>query len=315
MEYKDYYKILGVAKTASAKDIKATYRRLARKHHPDVNPGNKQAEARFKEINEAYDVLSDPEKRRRYDELGANWSAYQQSGWPPPGGPFGRGRVRVKVGGFEEGDLGGFSEFFRTFFGGGGFGGRGFGGREAGGWSGEDLEGGFGVRPAPSADIEREVELTLEEAVLGTTRTLRGGSARTVEVKIPPGMRDGSRIRVSGEGGKAGGKAGDLYLRVRLARHPRFEVQGDDLVTAATVPLTTAVLGGEVEVATLNGRASVKIPAGTPPERVFRLKGQGLPLQGRQEHGDLLVTVRVKLPSSLSRRERELFEELQRLGH
>jgi curved DNA-binding protein len=303
MEYKDYYKTLGVAKSASAKEIKAAYRRLARKHHPDVNQGNKQAEARFKEINEANDVLSDPEKRRRYDELGANWAAYESAG--PSGAPWGGGRVRVKVGGFDEGDLGGFSEFFRTFF----------GGRSAGGWSyagGEDDD--FAVRRAVNADVERQVDLTLEEAISGAKRTLRGGSARTVEVKIPPGMREGSRIRVLGEGGALAGKAGDLYLRVHLTPHPRFEVQGDDLLTGASVPLTTAVLGGDVEVATLDGRANVKIPPGTPPNRIFRLKGQGLPLQGRNGRGDLLVTVHVTLPTSLSRREREIFEELKRLG-
>ena len=302
MEYKDYYKTLGVAKSASAKEIKAAYRRLARKHHPDVNQGNKQAEARIKAINEAYDVLSDPEKRRRYDELGANWGAYQ-SGWPS-GAPWGGGRVRVKVGGLGEDDLGGFSEFFRTFF----------GGRAASVWGGGDAQDEFDIRSAVGADVEREVELTLAEAVSGAKRTLRGGSARTVEVKIPPGMRDGSRIRVSGEGGAAGGKAGDLYLRVRLARHPRFEVQGDDLSTTVSVPLTTSVLGGDVEVATLEGRATVKIPPGTPSHRVLRLKGQGLPLQGRSGRGDLLVTVRVEVPKTLSGREREIFEELKRLG-
>ncbi len=311
MEYKDYYKILGVPKTATEKEIKAAYRRLARKHHPDVNPGNKQAEARFKEINEANEVLSDTEKRRRYDELGANWASYQSgvpgggrawSGgapWPGAGG----GRVRVKVRNFGGQEFGGFSDFFRTFF----------GGQGAGVWEGDEVEEPFGARPSAGADVEREIELTLDEVVNGAKRTLRGGG-RTVEVKIPPGLREGARVRVPGEGGLAGGKAGDLFLRMRIAPDSRFEVQGDDLVTRAKVPLSTAVLGGEVEVPSLNGRVSVKIPAGTPPERVLRLKGQGLPIQGKSDRGDLLVKVSVSVPTDLSRREKELFEELKRLG-
>jgi curved DNA-binding protein len=302
MEYKDYYKTLGVPKSANEKEIKAAYRRLARKHHPDVNAGNKQAEARFKEIGEAYQVLSDAEKRRQYDELGANWSAYQ-TGWPASAPRAGGGRVRVKVGGLGEDDLGGFSDFFRTFFGGRG-----------GTWGGDSAEDAFGVYEPPGRDVEHAIELTLDEVVRGATRTVRKGAGRTVEVKIPPGLREGSRIRVAGEGGVSGGKSGDLYLRVHLLPHPRFGVQGDDLLASVVVPLTTAVLGGEVEVATLDGRANVKVPAGTPPGRVFRLKGQGLPRQGRGTRGDLLVTAEVSLPKDLSKREREIFEELKGLG-
>jgi curved DNA-binding protein len=305
MEYKDYYKILGVAKNASEKEIKAAYRRLAKKHHPDINPGNKEAEARFKEIGEAYDVLSDKEKRKRYDMLGENWQTFGQR---PQGWPGGQGGVRID---FEDlGGSGGFSEFFRTFFGGGGpgFGGgrTGFG---AGGFPAEEI-------PEP-ADAEGEIELTLDEVLKGTTREVSlAGSKRRVEVKIPPGVRDGSRVRVAGEGGRgAGGRKGDLYLRVRVAPNPSFERHGDDLQTTVRVSLTAAVLGGEAEVPTLDGAIGIKIPPGTPAGRVFRLRGHGLPRLGEKDaRGDLLATLAVDLPRSLTDRQKELFEELRRTG-
>jgi curved DNA-binding protein len=300
MEYEDYYKILGVAKSASAKEIKAAFRKLARKYHPDVNPGKKEAEARFKEVNEAYEVLGDKEKRKRYDELGANWDSFGRAGGtgrPWPGG------VRVD---FEDlGGAGGFSDFFRTFFGGGG-GFSGFGGFPGG-------EEAF----TSAADAEGEVELTLGEVLRGTTREVAvGGSRRRVEVKIPPGVREGSRVRVAGEGGKAsGGRRGDLYLRVRIAADPAFERKGDDLQTTVHVPLTSAVLGGEAQVRTLDGPVGIKIPAGTPAGQVFRLRSHGLPRLGaRGERGDLLATVAVDLPRTLSSRQKELFEELRRSG-
>jgi len=301
MEYKDYYRILGVAKNASEKEIKAAYRKLARKHHPDVNPGNKEAEARFKEINEAYEVLGDKEKRKRYDQLGANWDAFGRGAGP--GRPWPGGGVRVE---YEDlGGSGGFSDFFRTFFGGGG----GFGG--FGGFPGDE------EAFSPAADAEGEVELTLGEVLRGTTREVSvGGSKRRVEVKIPPGVREGSRVRVAGEGGKgAGGRRGDLYLRVRIAPDPTFERKGDDLQTTVRVPLTSAVLGGEAQVRTLDGPVGIKIPAATPAGQVFRLRGHGLPKLGtRGERGDLLATLAVELPRTLTARQRELFEELQRSG-
>jgi curved DNA-binding protein len=312
MEYKDYYKTLGVAKNASAKEIKAAYRKLARKHHPDVNQGNPKAEARFKEINEAYEVLSDPEKRKRYDALGADWARYGPdvaSGVRPgPGG----GRVRVNVGDMSEEDLGGFSEFFRTFFGGG------FGGSRAGGAGrGGTIEDMFG-RAAP-ADFESPIELALEEVLKGTTRTLRigeGPNPHTVDVKIPAGVSDGSRVRVTGEGGTgARGERGDLYLRVRIRPHPTYERKGDDLHTTVSVPLTTAVLGGEASVPTLEGPIGIKIPRGSPPGRIFRLRGHGLPRLGASGRGDLLATLGVKIPGEVSEPERKLYEELRRLGH
>jgi curved DNA-binding protein len=301
VEYKDYYKILGVAKTATEKEIKAAYRKLARKHHPDVNQGNPKAEARFKEIGEAYEVLSDPEKRKRYDQLGANWKAF------PPGSPgagaWPGGARSVRVDFSDLGGASGFSDFFNTFFGGGG----GFGGFEAGGERADFL---------PRHDVEHEVLLTLEEVVLGAVRTVSlEGSRRRVEVKIPPGVREGARVRVAGEGAGTGKGKGDLYLRVRLAPHPALEPRGDDLATTVRVKVSTAALGGEAEVPTLEGPVGIKIPAGTQAGQTFRLRGKGLP---RREsgggRGDILATLSVDLPKRLSSRERELFEELRRLG-
>jgi DnaJ-class molecular chaperone len=307
MEYKDYYKILGVAKTASDKEIKAAYRRLARKYHPDVNKGDAKAEATFKEINEANEVLSDPQKRGRYDQLGANWSAFR--GVPPggPGFPGGR-RVRVNVGGFGAEGFTDFSDFFNTFFAGGG----GVGDID------EVLRRGRVSEPARGQDLEYAVELTLEEVLHGTRRTADVGDAhapRRVEVRIPAGIRDGARVRAAGEGAGAGGARGDLYLRVRVLPHATFVRDGDDLRASFTVPLTTAVLGGEAPVPTLEGQASIKIPAGTPLGRVFRLRGRGLPrLEKGGGRGDLLAQLNVALPESLTDRERELFEELRGLG-
>jgi DnaJ-class molecular chaperone len=304
VDYKDYYKILGVSRSASAKEIKAAYRKLARKYHPDVNPGDKAAETRFKELNEANEVLSDPEKRTRYDQLGADWASFQNA---PSGWPGGRG-VRVDVSG---GDLGGFSEFFRTFFGGAGFPGAagGFGGSSGG------FEDAFGAGAA--VDVEHAVDVTLEEVLKGARRTLQiGEGGRRVEVKIPPGLREGARVRVAGEGraGRRGSRRGDLYLRVRVLPHPRFERRGDDLYSTVVVPLSMAVLGGETEVTTLEGRVGIKIPPATPVGRTFRLRGQGLPRLDGGGRGDLLAALSVDLPSTLSPREKELFEELRALG-
>ena len=301
MEYKDYYAVLGVPRTASAKEIKAAYRRLARRYHPDVNAGDAGAETRFKELGEAYEVLKDPEKRKRYDQLGRNWAAYQR-GAPPPGA----GRVRVNVGGFGGGqEFGDFSDFFQTFFG-GGFGGfEGFGGGA-----------GAGAQTArdTSADVEYPVELTLEEVLRGTARTLQLGASDRLEVKIPAGLSDGSRMRVAGRGGpRRDGSRGDLYLRIRLRKHHRFEVRDSDLQVEVEVPLTTSVLGGEAKVPTLEGEREIRVPPGSPPGRIFRLREQGLPKKGGGR-GDLLATLQVALPRNVTGREKELFEELRRLG-
>ena len=322
MEFKDYYSTLGVPKTATGKEIKQAYRKLARKYHPDVNPGDKSAEAKFKELTEANEVLGDPEKRKKYDELGANWRMYEQAG---PGGPgFGGqgGAWNVNVGGSPSGGFhtiteddvremfGGadpFSDFFHTFF---------------GGRPGDD---GPRARPGKRGprrgrDFEQEIQLNLEDAYRGTMRRLsvkQDGHSRTVDVRIPPGVGDGSRVRVSGEGeqGSDGAQAGDLYLRIRIAPHARFERKGQNLSTRVAVPLTTAVLGGEVEIATLGGKSlRLKIPPTTQNGQVLRLRGHGMPAVGKpDEYGDLYATVGVELPKQVSPEQRAHYEAIQKL--
>lgn len=320
MEYKDYYKILGVDKNADEKEIKKAYRKLAREYHPDVNPGNKQAEARFKEANEAYEVLGDADKRQKYDRLGANWNAFQSAGRDPSGFDWsqwttaGSGGPRVNM---QYGDLndlfgqggGGFSEFFQSIFGGvggqGGAAGAPFGRGPAG-----------QPRPARGRDIEHPVEVTLEEAFNGTQRVLAIDNRR-IEIKIPPGVRTGSKVRVAGEGqpGAAGGSAGDLFLVVQVLPHASFERKGDDLQTETPIDLYTALLGGEVIVSTLTGKATLNIPAGTQPGQIFRLRGQGMPhLREPSQRGNLLVKVQVRLPKQLNDRQRQLFQELASLA-
>ena len=329
MEFKDYYATLGVSKTASDKELKQAYRKLARKHHPDVNPGDKGAESKFKEINEAYEVLGDPEKRRKYDELGANWRMYeqaQQQGQPFPGGsPFGGGfggeggAWTINMGGpggartmseDEMRDMFGsedpFSDFFRTFFGGGG------GAGEARGRSGR------APRTQKGRDIESEAELTLEEAYHGAMRRISitlGGHARSIDVRIPAGVKDGSRVRAAGEGeaGTSGGASGDLFLRVRIKPHPVFERKGDDLYTKVSLPVATAVLGGEAQVPTITGSVRLKVPETTQPGQIFRLKGHGMPLVGKADlKGDLYATADVQLPRSLSKDQRHAWEQLKK---
>jgi len=335
MDCKDYYSTLGVSKTASEKEIKQAYRKLARKHHPDVNPGDKSAEARFKDINEAYEVLGDPAKRKKYDELGANWRAYEQAGGAPggagfdpsqfgggwnfgggaPGGQGGRGGYRTMTPEEMNEMFGGdnpFSDFFQTFFGGAG--------------SGEPrARGGRGGRARASQaragrDVEQEIELPLEDVYHGTTRRFsiqHDGQTRTVDVRIPAGVGNGARVRVSGEGeqGSGGAQAGDLYLRIRTTPHPEFERKGRDLYTRVPIPLTTAVLGGEADVRTLAGKSlRLKIPPTTQNAQVFRLKGHGMPAAGKSEdHGDLYATVDVQLPRDLTPEQRKHYEALQKL--
>ncbi len=324
MDFKDYYATLGVAKTASEKEIKQAFRKLARKHHPDVNPGDKVAEAKFKEINEAYEVLGDPNSRKKYDELGANWRMYEQqarSGGQPFGGgaPFGQGaggRTQYRTMTPEEmedlfGDSNPFSDFFTTFFGGGG---------DFSGAAGGQARAGRGRKRA-GRDIENEIELSLEDAYQGATRRLllrHNGQVKHVDVRIPAGVSDGSRVRVSGEGeqGVGGAESGDLYLRVRLTPHPSFERKGRDLYVKAPVPMLTAVLGGEAQVQTLSGKpARLRIPPLTQNGQLFRLKGYGMPSVGNGEDtGDLYARVDVQLPTRLSDKEREHFDALKKLG-
>ncbi len=332
MEFKDYYQTLGVAKGATEKEIKQAFRKLARKFHPDVNPGDKSAEAKFKEINEAYEVLGDAGKRRKYDDLGANWRMYeqaQQQGQGFPGGsPFGgfggagagtQDAWTINMGGAGGGsrnmtpeemqELFGnedpFSDFFRTFFGGGG--------RETSGRA----RGGRAARSQKGQDIEQAVELTLEEAYHGATRRVsikEGGHARTLDVRIPVGVKEGSRVRAAGEGasGSNGGSAGDLYLRVQVKPHAVFERNGSDLQTKVAVPVTTAVLGGEAQVPTVTGSVRLKVPEGTQNGQVFRLKGHGMPNIGKpDDRGDLYATVEVQLPRALTREQRQHYEALR----
>ena len=266
MDYKDYYKVLGVAKSATEKEIKAAYRKLARKYHPDFNPGKKDSETRFKEINEAYEVLGDPEKRKRYDELGANWDAFRGRGPAPGAGWPGGGGVRDRVRGPRWRLLRLLPDVLRRRLPGRGR----WEPRSRRPWR-ERLPGRLRhlrtrTSSRASADAEAEVELTLAEVLNGATREVRvGGDEKRVEVKIPPGVREGSRVRVAGRGGRGpGNRRGDLYLRVRIAPDPAFERKGEDLATTFRVPLTVAVLGGEAQVPTLDGPVGIKVPPGTP---------------------------------------------------
>jgi curved DNA-binding protein len=302
VDYKDYYKILGVPKNASEKEIKAAYRKLARKLHPDVNPSDKTAQEKFKDVNEAYEVLGDAEKRKKYNELGANWQQFEQHQRAGGQAPFqwGTGGAQYRTVNPEEfeqifGDLGGTSDFFRTFFGG----------------LGETR--GRTARPRRGQDFESPLQVTLEEAYRGTKRTLQL-DGRRIEVNIKPGVKTGSRVRVAGQGypGVNAGEPGDLYLNVEVLSNPLYERQGDDLSTEVPVDLYTAILGGEVRVPTLKGgQLLLKIPPQTQNGRQFRLAGKGMPkLNEPNGFGDLYVKVRVALPENLSEKEMKLFQEL-----
>lgn len=362
VQIKDYYDTLGVPRTATDKEIRAAYRKLARQHHPDLNPGDKGAEDRFKEINEAHEVLTDPDKRKLFDRFGEDWQRYRDAGYTgdeqftAPGGRGGRGAT-FDPNDFSQwyssqGDGSGYtfytteegddsrSDFFETLFGGRGSPFGGFGG-------------GFTStrqrtrRPQRGEDAEVPVEISFDEAFRGTTRQIqlqvsetcptcnglgevRGQlcptcdgtgvvrRTKTLEVTIPAGIASGKRVRMAGQGGPGlnGGAAGDVNLIVTVRPDPRFERDGDNLKTDVDVPVTTAVLGGEVEVRTPTGRVALKIPPETQSGRSFRLRGQGMPkLKGRQgERGDLMARARIVTPTGLSDRERELYEELRKLG-
>jgi curved DNA-binding protein len=296
--YRDYYEVLGVSRDASAEEIQAAYRRLARQYHPDVNkdPG---AEDRFKEIAEAYEVLRDPEKRERYDRLGPNWRAGQDVGSAPGSDGF-EGFDDVRVG-FGGGDFGGadFSDFFEGLFGGRT---RARRGARAGGFGS-----GFSTR---GSDQEVVLELSLEEAAAGGTRQVSLADGRTYEVNIPPGVRDDQRIRLAGEGGRglSGGPPGDLFLRVRLKPHPRFRLNGRDLELDVPVAPWEAALGATVDVPTLHGHARLKVPAHSSCGRRLRLRGEGMPSE--RGAGDLYAVVEIVVPKRLRREERRLYERL-----
>jgi curved DNA-binding protein len=308
MEYKDYYKILGVDRKASAQDIKRAYRKLALKYHPDKNPNDKKAEEKFKEINEAYQVLSDAEKRARYDQLGESYSRWQQRGGAPGGFNWdewvatpGAGNVRVEYGNLDDlfgGGLGGFSEFFQRIFGG------------AGGFNTQDFRRGASQSRAVPPSYQSEMAISLHEALQGTTRRIEV-NGRRLEVRIPRGARSGTKVRVADAITGPGGQKGDLYLVVRVEDNPGFERKGNDLYTDVEVDLYKAVLGGEIPVTTLTGTVLLNLPAGTQPGQTIRLAGQGMPtIKNPDMRGDLFVRVKVKIPRNLSPEQRDLFKKL-----
>lgn len=305
MEFRDYYAALGVSPDADEQTIKQAYRKLARQYHPDVNPGDTQAEERFKEVNEAYQALSDPERRRKYDELRQQYQRWQQRGgagdfnWGQwQAGPEARTYTRTVSPDDLEDLFGGadpFSDFFSSIFGQSGFG-----------------QPGRTVRPRRGRDTDVAVEISLEEAYRGTSRTIQV-DGRRIEARIPPGVRSGSRVRLAGQGepGVTGGPAGDMYLLIDVRPHPQFERDGDDLTIEVPVDIYTAAVGGEVRVPTLDGAVNLKIPPRTQAGKTFRLRGKGMPRLGRPgEQGNLYARVKLVLPAPLTDHEVEALRQL-----
>lgn len=295
MEFKDYYKILGVSKSASIEDIKKAYRKLAIKYHPDKNQGNKAAEDKFKEANEANEVLSDPEKRKKYDELGENWKHYQP-GSPPPRSGTGR-RQQQYYSSDEDFSGGNFSDFFESMFG------NRFGGRSQG--------------PSKGDDYQANVSITLEEAYTGTARLLEVNGEK-LQMKFKPGTIDGQNLRIKGKGGLAGkgGQRGDIYVTVHIPEHAYFQRKENDLYCEIPVDLYTAILGGKATVKTLKGNLQITIPKETDMGKVLRLKGFGMPKYDTpSEFGDLYAKVKLLLPKNLSKEEIELFQQLKNKRH
>lgn len=302
MDYKDYYQSLGVARTASADEIRKEYRKLAMKYHPDRNPNDKQAEDKFKEINEAYQVLSDPQKRARYDQLGSAYNNYQRGGGTPGGfdwgqwqasrGPAGAGGQQVNFDDLFGAGGGGFSDFFSAIFGG------------ASGGSGP-----INASGRRAQTYEQPLSITLQEAYKGSSRVLEGGGRR-VQIKIPAGTKTGSKIRVAG--GAQGGA--DLYLKVTVEPDARFERDGDNLQVTATIDVFTALLGGEAEVETMTGKVKLTIPSGTQPEQLIRLAGRGMPsLKDAEKKGDLFVRIKVRVPRTLNAEQKTLLAQVRAL--
>ncbi len=312
MEYRDYYNILGVDRKASEKEIKKAYRKLARKFHPDKNPDDKKAEEKFKEINEAYEVLGNSENRSKYDRLGQNYQRYQQMGGAPNGFDFSEwfAQSGARPGGYQQqqvnidfedllGSNSGFSDFFTTIFGNQGT-------RRQGAGSP------FAQRQSVPTQqkMEQPVNITLEEAFAGTTRTLRN-SSETFTAKIPKGSKTGTKIRLRGKAGVSG----DLYLVVEVEPHPTFKRDGNNLLVTVPVSVTTAVLGGKVIVPTLEGSVRLSIPAGTQGGKTFRLRGKGMPdLRDKEKQGDILATIHIEVPHSLTEQEQSLYEQLAELA-
>lgn len=307
MEYKDYYKVLGIDKNADQAEIKKAYRKLAVKYHPDKNPGDKAAEEKFKEISEAHEVLKDPGKRKKYDELGENWRHFQERDTGRKGGfDWSQWQQQAPGGGgyYYEGDAsdvfgeGGFSDFFNNIFG---------------------SRGGRGQRTAAfkGQDFEAEVLLTLEEAYAGSSRVLQLNGQK-LRIKLKAGVNNGQRLRIKGKGGpgRNGGPAGDLYLRIQVQDHHLYERQGNDLLQQLPVDLYTAVLGGKVQVNSFSGPLSATVPAGTQNDQLLRLKGKGMPVYGQEgQYGDMLVKIKVNIPANLTEEEKELFKKLKAITH
>ncbi|HEY70950.1 MAG TPA: J domain-containing protein [Anaerolineae bacterium] len=303
MDYKDYYKILGIDKAATADEIIRAYRKLALKYHPDKNPGDKSSEERFKEINEAYEVLSNPSKRERYDQVADSYQRWQRTGGAPGSFDWSRwttgspGGMRVEFSDIGELFGGGFSDFFNAIF------------SEMGVSRARSGQ----TQRAQSRDIEQAVTISLAEAYKGTTRLLQR-DGRSLEIKIPPGAKTGTKIRIAGQGVQAGGATGDLYLVIRVDSDQAFERKNNDLYTDVTLDLFTAVLGGEVLIPTPGGPIILTIPPGSQPNQSMRLKGRGMPhLRNPKRRGDLYVRLKVRLPIELSDEERDLFERLASL--
>lgn len=305
MEYKDYYKVLEIDKKASQDEIKKAFRKLALKYHPDKNPGNKEAEEKFKLINEANQVLGDPEKRKKYDELGENWSYFDQTGRQPQGNPYAgaQGGRYYYHGEGEENPFGGegesgFSDFFEQFFG---------GGRRHG------AAGGFGNAGFRGGDYQTEMEITLEEAYHGTHRIIQLENEK-LRITTKPGAYDGQLLRIKGKGakGSSAGHHGDLFVRILVQPNPVFTRRGDDLYTTHNIDLYTAVLGGETVVNTLTGKVKVNIAPGAQNGKTIRIKGKGMPVYEKAGvHGNLYVQLQIQIPEKLTEKQKELFEQLR----
>ena len=304
-DFKDYYQVLGISKDADADEIKKAYRKLARKYHPDLNPGDKSAEARFKEVNEAQEVLSDPEKRRKYDQYGQYWQQVGQGGTPPGGGPTG---VGVDVGGFDFSQYGNFEDFINEVLG--------RTGSTRSSYRRTTTPGGFGgfgnsyANDMPAPDSEASIALSFSEAFNGTQKQFRIGN-ETVKVRIPPGAKTGSRLRIKGKGQTSpfGGQRGDLYLNIELQPHSLFEFQGDNLVAEIPITPEEAVLGAEITVPTPDGKVTMKVPAGVDSGQSLRLKGKGW-RQPNNRRSDLMVELKIVTPKNLSQVEKEYYQKL-----
>lgn len=315
MEYKDYYKILGVSKSASDAEIKKEFRKLAKKYHPDKNPDNAEAERKFKEVNEAYEVLKDPEKRKKYDQFGQNYKQYQQAGGSADdffrqyaGRAGGHGGQHT----YYEGDFGdifggagggGFSDFFQNLFGGG----------AAGGFGQTRGRAGARSRAYHGQDYSATYEITLEDAFKGLDSIVNVNNQK-LRIKLKPGIKSGQKLRLKGKGGPGmqGGPSGDLYLEVQVKNHDVFERKGNDLYRDLAIAPYVAALGGKVRVPLLNGDISLTIPAGTNNGKVLRLKGKGMPdYNSESVKGDVYLTIRIEMPEKLSVEEKALYQKLQ----